>query len=126
MPLEQAKSFGELVVQDNTGRFEPINTLASEVIRKISKKGSINGLTAEQVFLSMIIDPSKWEETPIIKVGNPDLIREIGATGKYASFANFLDIRGQYKLGKKFRTPTLVSLPIVQPTTKKLYQLTKG
>lgn len=101
VPLEQAKSFGELVVQDNTGRFEPINTLASEVIRKISKKGSINGLTAEQVFLSMIIDPSKWEETPIIKVGNPDLIREIGATGKYASFANFLDIRGQYKLGKK-------------------------
>jgi len=101
VPLEQAKRFGELVVQDNTGRFEPINTLASEVIRKISKKSRIEGLNAEQVFLSMIIDPQTWEETPIIKVGNPDLIREIGASGKYASFANFLDIRGQYKLGKK-------------------------
>lgn len=101
VPLEQAKSFGELVVQDNTGRFEPVNTLASEVIRKISKKNRIDGLNAEQVFLSMIIDPQKWEETPIIKVGNPDLIREIGASGKYASFANFLDARGQYKLRKK-------------------------
>ena len=99
--LEQAKSFGELVVQDKTGRFEPINTLASEVIRKISKKSRIDGLNADQVFLSMIIDPQSWEETPIIKVSNPDLIREIGANGKYASFANFLDIRGQYKLGKK-------------------------
>ena len=101
VPLEQAKSFGELVVQDKTGRFEPINTLASEVVRKISKKSSINGLTAEQVFLSMIIDPQNWEETPIIKVGNPDLIREIGATGKYARFTDFLDAKGQYKLGKK-------------------------
>jgi cytochrome c-type biogenesis protein CcsB len=101
VPLEQAKSFGELVVQDKTGRFEPINTLASELIRKISKKNRIDGLNADQVFLSMIIDPQTWEETPIIKVGNPDLIREIGASGKYASFANFLDIRGQYKLGKK-------------------------
>ncbi|MCZ4694376.1 cytochrome c biogenesis protein [Ancylomarina euxinus] len=101
VPLEQAKSFGELVVQDKTGRFEPINTLASEVIRKISKKSRIDGLNADQVFLSMIIDPQSWEETPLIKVSNPDLIREIGASGKYASFANFLDIRGQYKLGKK-------------------------
>jgi cytochrome c-type biogenesis protein CcsB len=101
VPLEQAKRFGELVVQDNTGRFEPINTLASEVIRKISKKSSIDGLNADQVFLSMIIDPQNWEETPIIKVGNPDLIREIGAKGKYASFSDFLDARGQYKLGKK-------------------------
>jgi len=101
VPLEQAKSFGELVVQDNTGRFEPVNTLASEVIRKISKKSTIDGLNAEQVFLSMIIDPQNWEATPIIKVGNPDLIREIGGSGKYASFANFLDARGQYKLGKK-------------------------
>jgi len=101
VPLEQAKRFGELVVQDKTGRFEPINTLASEVVRKISKKSRIAGLNADQVFLSMIIDPQSWEETPIIKVGNPDLIREIGAKGKYASFADFLDIRGQYKLGKK-------------------------
>ena len=101
VPLEQAKSFGELVVQDKTGRFEPINTLASEVIRKISKKSHINGLNAEQVFLGMIIDPQNWEETPLIKVSNPDLIREIGGSGKYASFANFLDARGQYKLGKK-------------------------
>jgi len=101
VPLEQAKRFGELVVQDKSGRFEPINTLASEVIRKISKKSRINGLNAEQVFLGMIIDPQNWEETPIIKVGNPDLIKEIGARGKYASFAHFLDQRGQYKLAKK-------------------------
>ncbi|MRT91769.1 cytochrome c biogenesis protein [Ancylomarina sp. 16SWW S1-10-2] len=103
VPLEQAKHFGELVVQDNTGRFEPVNTLASEVIRKISKKSRIDGLNADQVFLSMIIDPQNWEETPLIKVSNSDLINEIGGSGKYASFNSFLDASGQYKLRKKVR-----------------------
>ena len=101
VPIEQATSFGQLVIQDNSGRFEPVNTLASEVIRKISKKSRINGLNADQVFLGMVIDPQNWEEMPFIKVSNSDLIREIGASGKYASFANFLDERGQYKLAKK-------------------------
>ncbi len=101
IPLKQAKSMGELVVQDNTGRFEPLNTLASEVIRKISKKSKFDGLSAEQVFFSMITDPKNWEKVPIIRVGNPDLIKEIGASGKYASFTNFLNAKGQYKLSKR-------------------------
>ncbi|HPT32488.1 MAG TPA: cytochrome c biogenesis protein ResB [Prolixibacteraceae bacterium] len=35
-----AKEFATLLVQNNEGRIEPVNTLASEVLRKVSKKGS--------------------------------------------------------------------------------------
>jgi cytochrome c-type biogenesis protein CcsB len=101
VPKEQAKSFGEIVVQDNGGRFEPVNTLASEVIRKITKKGKFKGYPAEQVFLSMVAHPQDWQTVKMIKVGNKDLAKEVGVTGKYAAFTDFLDERGQYKLGAK-------------------------
>jgi cytochrome c-type biogenesis protein CcsB len=101
VPLEQAKSFGELVVQDNGGRFEPVNTLASEVIRKITKKGKFKGYPAEQVFLSMITNPQQWQSVQMIKVGNADLAKELGLSGKYGAFMNFIGENGQYKLSSK-------------------------
>ncbi|WP_372751206.1 cytochrome c biogenesis protein CcsA [Labilibaculum sp.] len=101
VPLQQSKEFGKLLVQDNGGRFEPINTLASEVIRKITKKNKFQGYTAEQVFLSMIANPQQWQTAAMIKVGDSDLASELGISGKYASFMNFLNAQGQYKLSQK-------------------------
>jgi len=101
VPLKQAQDFGKLLVQDNGGRFEPVNTLASEVIRKITKKNKFRGYPAEQVFLSMIVTPQQWQSIAIIKVGDPKLKKELGITGKYSSFINFIDERGQYKLSQK-------------------------
>lgn len=101
VPLEQAKSFGKIIVQDKGGRFEPINTLASDVIRKISKKGSFHGHSSEQIFLSMVTNPQEWQRVPIIKVGDKQLAKEMGISGKYASFMDFLTDQSQYKLSKK-------------------------
>eukprot|EP00179_Madagascaria_erythrocladioides_P027970 CAMPEP_0198330914 /NCGR_PEP_ID=MMETSP1450-20131203/17232_1 /TAXON_ID=753684 ORGANISM="Madagascaria erythrocladiodes, Strain CCMP3234" /NCGR_SAMPLE_ID=MMETSP1450 /ASSEMBLY_ACC=CAM_ASM_001115 /LENGTH=472 /DNA_ID=CAMNT_0044035247 /DNA_START=1111 /DNA_END=2525 /DNA_ORIENTATION=- len=52
VPKEQAAKFGKLVIQDN-GRMKPLNTFASELLRKVSGKDEYNGLDANQVFLSM-------------------------------------------------------------------------
>ncbi|RUT73260.1 cytochrome c biogenesis protein [Ancylomarina longa] len=101
VPTQQAKQFGEVLVQDNSGRFEPINTLASEVIRKITKKSNFEGYSSEQIFLSMVLNPQEWQRVPMIKVGNSDLAREMGINGKYGSFMNFINQQGQYKLGQK-------------------------
>ncbi|WP_171595541.1 cytochrome c biogenesis protein [Marinifilum caeruleilacunae] len=101
VPLEQARSFGEIMIQDNGGRFEPINTLASEVVRKVTKKGKFKGYPAEQIFLSMVSNPQQWQTVDMIKVGNSDLAKEIGISGKYASFRDFVNEMGQYKLSKK-------------------------
>ncbi|WP_054714430.1 cytochrome c biogenesis protein [Marinifilum fragile] len=101
VPIEQAKSFGEVIIQDNGGRFEPVNTLASEVVRKVTKKGKFKGYPAEQIFLSMIVNPQEWQTVNMIKVGNSDLAKELGIEGKYGAFKDFVNEMGQYKLSNK-------------------------
>ena len=53
IPAEHADAFGMLVMQDEGGRMKPVNTLASEVLRKVSRKSSFKGLSPNQVLLGM-------------------------------------------------------------------------
>jgi cytochrome c-type biogenesis protein CcsB len=85
-----AKKFGELLVQSNEGRIEPVNTVASEILRKVYKKSNYEGLSPVQVLLDMIVDPGKWKNTPFIKVSNPELKKILGITGNYATFSQIL------------------------------------
>ena len=48
---EHGSNLGRMIVQDHQGRFKPFNTLASEVLRKLSKKESLYGQTCEQIFI---------------------------------------------------------------------------
>lgn len=86
-----AKEFGRLQVQNFDGRIEPVNTLASEILRKVSKKSEYKGMTPLQVMLSIMVNPERWQSEPIIRVGNAEIARIINVTGKYASFKDFLD-----------------------------------
>ncbi len=95
---EHAARFGKLLVQKSEGRIIPMNTIANETLVKIYKKSSYHGLTAEQVILSMIVDPQTWQKKPMIKVDDPALQSMLGITGKYASISDFFDEKGQYTL----------------------------
>jgi cytochrome c-type biogenesis protein CcsB len=102
-PREHAAKFGKLVVQDYGGRMMPINTFASEVLRKVSKDDSYEELDAEQVLLSMQESPLFWYEVPIIYLSlkKGDSIRTIiGADRdeKYVSLKDFIRNDGSYKL----------------------------
>ena len=57
---EHAAKFGKLVIQDAGGRMKPANTFASELLRKISKKDSYEGLNADQILVSMTENTSIW------------------------------------------------------------------
>jgi len=97
----QAEKFGELVVQSSGGRLKPINTLASELLRKIAWKNSFNGLNPDQVLLGMLTEPKLWQQVPMIKMGHKDLNKILGVKGKYASYLDFIDMKtGSYKLQK--------------------------
>ncbi|MCK5370716.1 MAG: cytochrome c biogenesis protein ResB, partial [Cyclobacteriaceae bacterium] len=95
---EHAAAFGELLLQKNEGRIIPVNTMANQVLMKIYKKSGYKGLTADQVFLGMIMNPHAWQEKPMIKVGDPDLQSMLGIKGKYASINDFFNEKGQYVL----------------------------
>ena len=88
---DHAKVFGRVQVQNFDGRIEPVNTLASELMRKISKKNSHAGMSPVQVMLSMMLEPEKWEDEPIIRVSGREIGNIVGVKGSYAAFTDFLD-----------------------------------
>jgi len=104
--------FGRILVQDIDGRIKPINTLASEFLRKIygkttysypSEEGNIS-MDANQAFLAMHVSPGAWQKIPVIKIdaikgGNyfkPLKITEDG----YISFDHLINPDGDYVLAK--------------------------
>lgn len=95
-----AASFEKLLIQDRKGRIEPVSTLASEILRKVSKKTSWNGMTPTEVFLDMQANPDKWKNVPFIKVANPELRKILGTSGSFATFNSIIAPRemGGYRL----------------------------
>lgn len=102
--VKHADKFGQLLVQGADGRFKPIDTISMEMINKVYARSSYEGLSANQVALSMMSSPAQWQVLPIIKVFHPELKKILGmrADQKYASFNDFFEKEGDrgYKLTK--------------------------
>jgi cytochrome c-type biogenesis protein CcsB len=93
-PKDIAREFGTLWVQDKGGRFEPMNTLSNEVVRKVTRKSRYQDYTADQVMLGMMLYPAVWQEKPLFKIKHPELHRTIGYKGEMASFNDLMDSTG--------------------------------
>ncbi len=107
-PDSVAEQFGRLIIQDYGGRLKPVNTYASELLRKLSKHDTYKvpdtamEITADQALLSMVIAPHFWAYAPVIYLERGDTqLREILGLPedvKYARLADFFDGNGNYKL----------------------------
>ncbi len=111
---EHAEKFGHLLIQDN-GRMKPINTFASELLRKVSRSDHYEGLNADQVFISMSEFPRLWVEVPLIalKRGN-DSIRHVAGVPdgqKNISLLDLFDQKGNYKLEPYLAAATRTTTP---------------
>lgn len=95
---EHAAKFGKLQVQGQDGRMMPVNTLASEILVKIYKKDSYEGVSADQFFLEMITNPTDWLKKPMVKIGDADVRDQLGLNGEFARYIDFFTMGGQYKL----------------------------
>lgn len=103
---EHADRFGHLLVQTYNGRTAPVNTLAYDVIHKLTRKDNITiegkgTLNAMQLFLEIMADPEFWKQQKIIYVREESVRKTIQIEGKYAAFADFFDTNMNYKLGKE-------------------------
>lgn len=105
--------FGRILVQDVDGRIKPINTLASEFLRKIYGKTTFTyktetskkiALDADQVFLAMHVSPGAWQKIPIIKIEakkGGDFFKPLKITQDgYISFDHLINPEGDYVLAK--------------------------
>jgi cytochrome c-type biogenesis protein CcsB len=75
-----------------------MNTMASEILRKVARKEAYKGLTPDQVMLGMLIYPNIWQHEPVIRVSNPKLREILGIQSDYASFTDFFAPDGNYRL----------------------------
>ncbi len=112
---DHAAQFGRLVIQDAGGRMKPANTYSSELLRKLSKSDSYEGLSSDQVLISMTENPSIWYTVPLIYVkrGNDSLRHVAGVPEdqKYLSLTNFFDRQGVYKLSPYLEEAYQASVP---------------
>lgn len=101
---KHAEHFGEILVQSGDGRIKPIDTVSTEVLNKVYRKASYEGMSANQVVLSMMASPGEWQVQPFIHVFHPELKELIGLDPdeKKASFNDFFEKTGEhgYKLEK--------------------------
>ena len=73
-----ATAFGKLVTQNSSGRMKPLNSLNTEIVRKLSSKASLFGMTADQIVLGMLTRPEVWRNVKMIKIKTPKLKKILG------------------------------------------------
>ena len=68
-------------------------------MRKISRKESWDGLTADQVVLGMFVNKQDWYGVKLIKLGkHKDVQKLLNVSGDYASYKDFFLETGEYKI----------------------------
>ena len=96
------EALNSLLIQDEAqGRVEPLSTYASDLVRKITKKTTYNKLSAVEVILGMVTNPTKWQNEPVIKVAHEELANELAVAKDYVAASQLFDNKGQYKLAEK-------------------------
>lgn len=101
IPVEQVDELAQLLVQGRSGRFQPFNSVSSQVVRKFSRKVTFDGLNTDQILLGMMMNSDYWVKQEIIKVSNDQLKKIIGNNASRVRFVDFFDATsGGYKLSK--------------------------
>lgn len=91
--IAHTKNFATLVVQDQQGRMKPMDTVAHEVIAKITGRSVLFDLDPTQMFLGMIMQPELYQNVPMIKIGHPKIALTLGLpeATQYAKFTDFFE-----------------------------------
>ncbi len=95
---------------------KPANTFSSELLRKVSKSDTYQGLNSDQVLLSIMNNPAVWYNVPMIylKRGNDSLRAILGldTSKKYAPLLSFLMQKVNIKLRPNWKKPIELQYPI--------------
>ncbi len=96
---DHADHFATMLVQGRDGRIKPLDTLAIDLINKISGKNTLLGLNHNQIILGMASKSEAWKQIDMIKVSHPKIKEMLGMTASQKSFAyaDAFDKFGEYK-----------------------------
>jgi cytochrome c-type biogenesis protein CcsB len=98
-----AQKFGHLVVQSQMGRMKPMDTLARDIVSKLTRKSTFLGLEPNQIVLGMLTRPDIWKDIKMLKVKTPKLKKYLGLdeARQYVAFSEIFD-------GRNYRLASLV------------------
>ncbi len=107
-----ADKFGDLLLQTVGGRIKPLDTFANEIMLKLHKSNTVDGLDASQVLLGMITAPNAWQDIKFIKIKHTKIKKLLGLKPdeKYASFNDFFNpakINDSYKLSNAIQEASI-------------------
>jgi cytochrome c-type biogenesis protein CcsB len=93
---EHARLFGSILVQDRDGRVKPVNTMTSEILRKLTRQNKYHEMSPDQVYISILAFPETWQNIPLIKVGHKQINEILGTQGKLVPFSAFFSGEENY------------------------------
>ena len=87
------RNFGNLAVQDHQGRMKPMDTVAHEVVAKVTGRSALFNVEPTQMLLGMIMQPELYQSVPMIKVGHKKVAVILGLpeSTKFARFSDFFN-----------------------------------
>jgi len=98
-----------LVLVQNRGRIEPMDTLDLDLVHKMTKKSKLLGMNYNQIVAGMVAYPNEFQKLPLIYVGHPAIRKMLGIKGKYAPYNAFFNENGdlifQKEIDEALRTP---------------------
>ena len=94
--LQHTQNFGKLAVQDHQGRMKPMDTVAHDVISKITERSVLYDLEPTQMLLGMIMQPAFYQDVPMISLGRKTYKQTAKILGlpentKYVKFSDFFN-----------------------------------
>lgn len=101
IPAAHAEKFGALPMQSINGRIIPVNTFASEVLRKLQADNAVEGLTPDQFLLSLLVNPTEWAHKPLIRIEDPEIKNHYNWETHEISYRDAFDADGFYRLGEE-------------------------
>jgi cytochrome c-type biogenesis protein CcsB len=82
-----------------------MDTLARDLLSKISRHQSWDGLNADQMILGMMTRPDLFQQVRMIKVAHPAIIKQLGLPkgSQYASYNDMFGSDGKYRFADDVR-----------------------
>ena len=123
IPQSHAEKFGSLPMQDPHGRIIPINTFASEIVRKLHMREVVKDLSDDQILLNLFVEPSVWANKPLIIIEEADVRAEYTNGKEVISYRDAFNQKGNYRYGNVVETAYQKSPALRSRLDKELLKL---
>ena len=97
---DHSGKLAKILVQDYQGRIKPLDTLALDILHKLIRKESYNGMNHVEIFLGMMLYRDTFEKMKMFPIKTKELKKLLGIEPdeEYVAFKDVFNAEGKYKL----------------------------